>query len=108
MLKKLTEGEAKTIVKSVEDRDGCVACQKLWERFEQGVEARTGAALTELGDLNEKPGENTRETKVRLTELDKNIKEVEEMGEKVSNAHAKSLLFGQLTRESTQHSFNGL
>ena len=50
--KTLTEREAKNIGKSVEARDGCLAWQTLSGRFEQGVEARTGIALTELGDLN--------------------------------------------------------
>ena len=95
-LKNLTEGEARTIVKSVRDRDGFVAWQKLAERFEQGLEARTGVALMELGELNKKPAKNPRETKMLLTELEKRIKEVEELGEIVSDSHAKSVLIGLL------------
>ena len=86
-LKTMTEGEAKTIVKSVRDRDGCLAWQKLWEQFERGVGDRTGAALTELGQLNKKPAKTTKETKGLLTELDSRIKDVEEMGEVVSVSH---------------------
>ena len=102
-LKRLTKGEARKIVKSVKDRDGCVAWQKLWERFEQGVEARTGTALTELSELNKKPAKNTRETKSLMTELDSRIKEVEEMGETVSDAHAKSVLIGLLDADTKRH-----
>ena len=61
-LKKMTKGEAKDIVKSVESQDGFVAWQKLAERFEQGIESRTGAALAELGNLIKKPAKAPKET----------------------------------------------
>ena len=88
----MTTGEAKDIIKSVQDQDGFIAWQKLAERFEQGVESRTGAALAELGNLIKKPAKGPRETKLLLSELDKRIKEVKDLGDTVSDSHAKAVL----------------
>ena len=95
-LKRMTRGEAKDIVKSVGSQDGFVAWQKLAERFEQGIETRTGTALAELGGLIRKPAKGPKETKVLLTELDKRIKEVHDLGDTVSDSHAKAVLIGFL------------
>ena len=56
-----------------------MAWQKLYERFEQGAEARTGTALTELGGLIRNPAKSAKETKGLMTELGARIKEVEEI-----------------------------
>ena len=53
-----------------------MAWQKLAERFEQGMEARKGKALEELGDLVKKPAKGPKESKTLLTELDKRITEI--------------------------------
>ena len=58
------------------------------------MEARQGTALAELGEMVKKPAKSPKETKVLLTELDQKIKEVEDLGDNVSDSHAKAVLIG--------------
>ena len=58
------------------------------------MEARQGTAHAELGEMVKKPAKSPKETKVLMTELDQKIKEVEDLGDKVSDSHAKAVLIG--------------
>ena len=60
-------------------------------------------SFNRTGELNMTPAKDIRETKGLLTELEKRIKEVEEMVETVSEAHAKSVLIGFLDADTERH-----
>eukprot|EP00973_Karenia_brevis_P061043 8488511-Karenia_brevis.AAC.1 len=50
-----------------------------------------------------RPGKNPGETKVLITEMERKIKMVDEIGVQISETHAKSVLIGILDPETRKH-----
>ena len=76
------------------------------EKLSAAISGSSGAAAAARDDGE--PAKNTKETKGLLKELDSRIKEVEEMGEIVSDSHRKSVLIVDILpwskeRLHTQH-----
>eukprot|EP00973_Karenia_brevis_P037538 5179959-Karenia_brevis.AAC.1 len=95
-LKGLTEAEARKIVTSVEGECGFTAWQKLSRRFEPSIAAREGRLMAEFSGLVAKPAKTPNDLKQILTEMERKVKEIKEMGMEVSESHERSVLIGVL------------
>ena len=103
-LKKLTDGEAKKVVMSVKKEDGFRAWQKLKQRFEPGLAARQGVVIADFSGMVARPAKTPTETMALITEMEKKIKNVEDLTEEViSDMHMKSVLVGILDPMTRQH-----
>ena len=104
LLRRITEGESKKVVMSIKDEDGFRAWQRLKQRFEPGLAARQGIAMSEFSGMVARPAKSPGETVVLLTEMDRKMKLVKDMtGEEVSEMHARSALVGILDPVTRQH-----
>ena len=103
-LKALTTGEAKKLILAVKAEDGYKAWQKMHQRFEQSLAAKQGTVLAEFTGMITRPSKNPTETKKLITEIEQNMKKVEDTtGTEIDQNHAKSILIGILDPITRQH-----
>ena len=99
----MTTGEAKKVITAVRAEDGFVARQRLHQSYEPGLATREGIVLAEFIAMVAKPAKSPQETRLLITEMDRKMKAVDEVGVEVSESHAKSVLIGLLDSETRKH-----
>ena len=102
-LKRMTAGETRKVITAVKVEDGFVAWQRLHQRYEPGLATCEGIVLAEFSAMVAKPARSPQETKMLITEMDRKMKAVDEVGVEVSESHAKSVLIGLLDPETCKH-----
>ena len=103
-LKGITAGDARDTVKSVGDEDGFRAWHELHKYFMPQLEARQSEVITDFSEMVKKPAQDISEMRKLLTEMQKKMTDVEKItGERVQEAHAKSILISILDKTTRQH-----
>ena len=104
LLRRITDHEAKKVVMSVKNEDGFRAWQKLKQRFEPGLAARTGIVIADFSGMVARPAKSPSETIGLITEMERKMKLVEDVtGQELSEMHARSVLVGILDPMTRQH-----
>ena len=87
----------------MEYEDGYAAWHELHKLFEPRLTAMQGRVLNEMSDLIRIKAKDPAETRRMVTELTTRIRVAEEViGEKISDAHAKSVLLGFIDEQTRQ------
>ena len=90
-------------MESVGDEDGYAAWQALHMLFEPRLTAMQGRVPNQMSDLIRTKAKDPAETRRMVTELITRIKVAEEIiGEKISDAHATSILLAFIDDQSRQ------